>query len=798
MRPLSNQERAALVSRRAITHVRVIVMRFPLSAVNLGELLGRDWVMGVQWSESQDETVGLATVAVRRNGPAGIVSLSPMVATSPANRGPTGLVEPLLKEGRTFRIDVQTTPSEEPTPGAWQQVFLGRIDDIDAGPEELSFTGRDFAGVFQDVFIETERDYGNNTVGVAVQEVMTAIIGDNVPTGTGPGLHVPVDPMWQLGRYTQERETVHEACQKLAAQLGWELRLRFVDGLGWQLVLQSPERLADEPVWTFGPDDYVELSRVQRRLTDIRNAVEVVYTDINDRDALGNAKRKSVLSTNPTSIAEHGRRYMQVTEASASNINTEVEAQRLADAAIADLSDSALDVEVEVPYVWALEVNDVVRVLPDDVHLDEAVDLAIVSIDPVFTSGTAKMKLQLRGRPSISRSEWKARNARPSTGSSPAERSIQVTAKMKGPDAPSDLQPTATVNGFALAFKPAPTGPAWDSYELHVSTSPGFTPGAATLKAAASATRFEVADLQPGTTHYAVVRGRDAHGNVGPTSEQVALSPRYVEPRFTAPMVTWGVAPLNYDFESQASSSVPPDNWRVEMGIWGADLATTPDSVSGSRALQLQSTDAVIVSQAISVRPGLRYSIDAFAKGTDEALLTMALEWLDATGATISVENFHKMFTAGEPWARYVHAAPAPATARFVRARLSSVMGVAGGTIQIDSVQVDLADIVQEPTLPPPVVHGSWEPYTDNGRGRVTYYKDSTGRVHLEGAITGGTIGTNALTLPARCRPPATRDFAVATSTGYGRVTVTADGVVIVASGSPAWVSLNGVSFRAG
>ncbi|NVJ05218.1 hypothetical protein HUW63_08205 [Myxococcus sp. AM001] len=638
MRTLTNHERATLLAGNYGTHLRVVVLRPDNSEVDLGQLLGRDWVMGAQWSETQEATVCVATLSVRRNGPGGVVSLSPMVDTSLANRGPAGAVVPLLKEGRRFRIDVQTTSSGRARPDAWRQVFFGRIDEVDAGPEELSFNGRDFAGVFQDWFIEEERDYGNDTVGIAVQEVMASIIGDTVPTGTGPGLYVPVDPMWQLGRFTQQREPVWDAVRTLAEQLGWEVRLRWREGHGWAFTLQSPERLGSEPVWEFAPDDYDALKKATRNLRDIRNFVEVLYTDKDDRDALGNAKRKTVTATNPTSIAEHGRRYMQVAEASASNINTEAEAQRLADAAIADLSDSSLTLELEVPYFWPLEINDMVRVLPDGVTLGAAVELAVVNLDHTFAGGVARTKLQLRGRPATSVLEWRARDAAPLTAHNAALKSIQVTTKLKGPDAPTELAPTATVNGFALAFKPAPTGPAWDSYELHVSTSPGFTPGAATLKAAASATRFEVADLPPGVTHYAVVRGRDAHGNVGSASAQVEISPRYLESRMLSPSVDFQGLPSNRSFEELSVPGAPPDNWEMAAGTWGthANVETTLVH-SGARSVHLHGAlTTAIVSRRFLVGPGdiiaaeVRYACTDFP--TLDSCISVKIEYFYNNG----------------------------------------------------------------------------------------------------------------------------------------------------------------------
>ncbi|AEI65554.1 hypothetical protein [Corallococcus macrosporus] len=682
---MTDQERATLLAGNYGTHLRVVVLRPDNSEVDLSTLLGRDWVMGAQWAESQDATVCVATVSVRRNGPGGVTSLSPMVDSSVANRGPTGLLVPLLKEGRRFRIEVQTTATGRARPDAWREVFLGRIDEVDAGPEEVSFTGRDFAGVFQDWFIEVERDYGDDDVGVAVQDVMTAIIGDNVPTGTGPGLHVPVDPLWQLGRYTQQREPVWDAVRALAEQLGWEVRLRWREGHGWAFTFQAPERLPGEPVWTFGPEDFSELKQAKRALRDIRNVVEVLFTDETDRDALGNPKRKTATSINPSSIAEHGRRYMQVSEAGASNIDTESEAQRLADAAIADLSDSSLSLEFEVPYFWPLEINDMVRVLPDGVTLGAPVELAVVNLDHSFAGGIAKTKLQLRGRPATSVLEWRARDAAPLTAHNAALKSIQVTTKLKGPDAPTDLQPTATVNGFALAFQPATSGPSWDTYELHVSTSPGFTPGASTLKAAASATRFEVADLPPGVTHYAVVRGRDRYGNVGPASAPVVINPRFLESRMLSPSVDFQGLPSNRSYEEHSVPSAPPDTWEMVVGTWGthANVETTMVH-SGARSVRLHGAlPTAIVSRRFLIGPGdiiaaeVRYA--CLFNATLDSIISVKVEYFYNNGtvpiATQLVSGGPTTFFSFDPFSgRSGGRVTAPELTRYARLRIEKAI----------------------------------------------------------------------------------------------------------------------------
>lgn len=141
---------------------------------------------------------------------------------------------------------------------------------------------------------------------------------------------------------------------------------------GYALTLYAPDRLQTLEDWSFGPDEYGDLESVTRQLVDIRTDVEVVYSDSRDLDASGTAKRKKVTASNPSARAQVGRRWMQLAEGASSNIDTEAEAQRLADAAVADLSVSPLTVAMMVDPHPGLELGDVVRVLPDGVRLDTA------------------------------------------------------------------------------------------------------------------------------------------------------------------------------------------------------------------------------------------------------------------------------------------------------------------------------------------------------------------------------------------------------------------------------------------
>ena len=86
---------------------------------------------------------------------------------------------------------------------------------------------------------------------------------------------------------------------------------------------------------------------------------------------------------------------------------------------------------------------------------------------------------------------------------------------------------------------------------------------------------------------------------------------------------------------------------------------------------------------------------------------------------------------------------------------------------------------------------------TANGVEPGGYFKDPTGRVHLQGVISSGTVASAAFTLPVGYRPASTRIFSVISNGAIGRFDISSAGVCTLQAGSNVYVSLEGISFKA-
>lgn len=76
------------------------------------------------------------------------------------------------------------------------------------------------------------------------------------------------------------------------------------------------------------------------------------------------------------------------------------------------------------------------------------------------------------------------------------------------------------------------------------------------------------------------------------------------------------------------------------------------------------------------------------------------------------------------------------------------------------------------------------------------YGTDGNGQVYLRGAVSGGTVGLPAFTLPTDFAPTALRIFPVYSNAAFGAITVDSSGNVTPSTGSgPFGVFLDGIVY---
>ncbi len=111
-------------------------------------------------------------------------------------------------------------------------------------------------------------------------------------------------------------------------------------------------------------------------------------------------------------------------------------------------------------------------------------------------------------------------------------------------------------------------------------------------------------------------------------------------------------------------------------------------------------------------------------------------------------------------------------------------------------------------TLTGKIINEAWQtptlnaPWADYGAGyaSVRYYKDKENVVHLSGLLNTGAVGSTIFTLGAGYRPVnGTLMFNVNNGNSLGRIDISTAGLVVFTFGpvTAAWVSLDGISFRA-
>lgn len=502
MRTLTPAQEAAWRSAGSVAHLRVRIAGVDGLADWTDLIGGQGWIESATWGEGDDQPGqdGTITTFWRRYHD----NASPFVEAGQRLEG-------ALLTGARVLIDVAVMPDDvEPGAGDWQTVMDAQIDQIGLDYPVAQVTLRDrIIAQLQDRWVEEDRVYGSPE-GRPLEHVIQDLL-DDWAGSPAQAIFTPVTPSFLITPYNAAAGPLLDAIAQLGDVIGWQVRPRWAAGSGaFLLALTEPDRAATTPVFTFLPSEILNWGAVGISIEDVRNAVEVLYTD-GTKDAGGQLVVKRAYAEDLASQAKYGRRWFSLTEGSSSQINTQAEAEALAEAILSDLAEPSVQAAVEVPLCWWLELGDLVRIPGDGERFGTNQDLAIVGIrHTVNAQETPKTTLQLYGKPRAGRRNWMEREARP--GVAPG-----TTSRTPATPLPPDVRslPNAVE---VLARWPGTQG--FQALEFHRSTTLDFTPSATTLMQRGLERQcIDERGAEDETTYYKIVVV-DQHGNRSAASAQ--------------------------------------------------------------------------------------------------------------------------------------------------------------------------------------------------------------------------------------------------------------------------------------
>lgn len=553
------------------------------------------------------------------------------------------------------------------------------------------------SGTVADNTVTWTREDATSDAGKPVEYVMQEILNDTV--SSPPTLNVPVSPSWNIGPYEQDRVPAFDAVRALAEQIGWDARYRWDAGSStFKFTLFEPDRAKVAVDRTFSKQAYLSVDRLAVDIAGIRNAIRVIYSDSADLDLAGYPKRKVIEVTSATSITAYGRRFMEISEDSNSNIDTSTEATDLANAVLSDLATPNAELEVTDFYMPFVELGDLYRFSANGRHFSSNQDLAVVGYRHSLSGGTHKTSLTCRGKPSGGYKKWHSKAAHPAAKQAHRFASFDATTK-------PTLTVEGTIGGLKLQWPIAKQKLSkFDEVEWHVSTSSSFTPDGTTLVGITKAEHYEVQGLVPGKTYYvrAVPRGRnDSRPVFGQATAAVAAEVSRANAAHLVTDVDWGSIPLNGAFETQTDPDAPPDHWAMYAGTWDSHVTKKDDNsgVSGSGYLRFENvasaTAGIVTQSKFPVIAGLRYRVRYFRKnvsGAGTGSITIPQYKADLTATSAPNDSWNATDQVGS-WVEDSFEFTAASDAAWAELRFEK----SANTIVFDLDQVKIERRMEEP-----------------------------------------------------------------------------------------------------
>lgn len=400
MRSASSAVAALLASSHYNVHSRIELEDADGAWVNV-----TSWVKFFQIGEGIDDSTEAGAITFQREADvAGVrLSLAPLWIASPLNRDGGGNYAPLISPFRGIRIwEAVTAPGAAPAPEDWKPIFEGLIDDPDWGgaAAEVRTPMRGGGGRLMDAQIENVVPYASATLETIAQSLLT----DN---GFGTvTLHVPEPSDWQLAAFRQPVGSLGDAIWQKALQRGWVARYRWLPDDTYRFSLYDPVRSTDV-VDREVPAGHILLDGIKRLTlngTGVRNAVRVWY-----RDA-ATGSMQFVDWEDAGSIAVFKRRWMQLAGEAVANLRTKEEADRMAQAALADTSIPLADFEVALLPDYRIQLGDVLEFPLVPGHFDETQRWGVVAIRQErggqWGARTGRTFVTVRGAPAGTYRRW--------------------------------------------------------------------------------------------------------------------------------------------------------------------------------------------------------------------------------------------------------------------------------------------------------------------------------------------------------------------------------------------------------
>lgn len=349
--------------------------------------------------------------------------------------------------------------------------------------------------------------------GTPLETHIQQLLDDNLGVGAW-SLYTPTASSEVIRPYTQSGMSVYQAIQNTADIIGWLVRWRWDDGTGqFRLTFFDPGRSNTTSLYTIGPAQYLPITEFKQDLTNVRNDVDVRYSDATVLDADGNPTPSTVNSQDAASIAQNDDLYAAIAEGAATAVQTAATAQKLADAACSDLAQPPVTTQVEINLAWWFDIADVITLSANGLQFDTDQKLAVFGVELDIDGRKASTILSLRSKPSSGHTRWAGKFAAPGRNGG--------AVKTLNPFSPLGVSVVPALRGARVSFSiPSNKQDRYDFSELHISTVNGFTPSSATLKAVGRTGHFLLGDLTPGTTYYCRVVHKDRRGNPSSSSAQ--------------------------------------------------------------------------------------------------------------------------------------------------------------------------------------------------------------------------------------------------------------------------------------